>query len=111
MMNAYAKSLALLAGVAASFVVIQAATAAGNGAVTIQLPPETAQLKPGPGIAVARANCIACHSVDYIYMQPPLTREQWHGEVVKMKKVMGAPIADSDIDTIVDYLMSQNGKK
>lgn len=111
MMNAYANFLALLVGVAASFVVIQAATAADKGVVAIQLPPETAQLKPGPGIDVARANCITCHSFDYIYMQPPLTQEQWHGEVVKMKKVMGAPIADTDIDTIVQYLMSQNGKK
>jgi hypothetical protein len=52
-----------------------------------------------------------CHSVDYIYMQPPLTKDQWHAEVMKMKKVFGAPVPDSDADTIVKYLMSQNGKQ
>lgn len=111
MMNACEKSLALVAAIAGLSSVTQAAMAADTGVVAIQLPPETAQLKPGPGIDVARANCITCHSFDYIYMQPPLTQEQWRGEVVKMKKAMGAPIADADIDTIVQYLMSQNGKK
>jgi len=54
---------------------------------------------------------MTCHSVDYICMQSPLTKDQWQGEVVKMKKVMGAPIPDNEVDTIVEYLMSQNGKK
>lgn len=83
----------------------------GMGAVSIQLPPETATLKPGPGQEVAQANCLMCHSVDYIYMQPPLNEAQWRGVVLKMKKVMGAPIADGDVDTLVKYLLSQNGKK
>jgi mono/diheme cytochrome c family protein len=108
MINAFAKPLAL-ACVAGLLIAARGATAADT--VTIQLPEETAELKPGPGLDVARANCMTCHSVDYIYMQPPLTREQWQGEVMKMKKVMGAPIADGDVDTIVQYLMSQNGKK
>ena len=107
-MNPYAKPLAILAVIAAS--AFQPATAADTS-VSFQLPAETAELKPGPGVDVARANCMLCHSADYIYMQPPLTQEQWHAEVVKMKKVMGAPIVDSDIDTLVQYLMSQNGKK
>jgi hypothetical protein len=44
-------------------------------------------------------------------MQPPLTKDQWRGEVVKMKNVFGAPFGENDIDTIVAYLMSQNGKQ
>ena len=111
MTNAFAKPLALLACMAAVPLASRSAIAADTGTVSIQLPAETAELKPGPGLDVARANCMICHSVDYIYMQPPLTREQWQGEVMKMKKVMGAPIADGDVDTIVQYLMSQNGKK
>ncbi len=108
-MNAFAS--ALVAGIAAFSLASPAATAANAGAVSVELPAETAELKPGPGLDVARANCMTCHSVDYIYMQPPLTQDQWRGVVMKMKKVMGAPIADGDIDTIVQYLMSQNGKK
>ncbi len=35
---------------------------------TIELPPETAQLKPSTlaGYAVARSKCGICHSLDYI---------------------------------------------
>jgi cytochrome c5 len=79
--------------------------------VKIDLPAETARLKPGPGMDTVGRNCMICHSVDYIYMQPPLTKEQWHGEVMKMKKVFGAPVPDNEVDTIVDYLMTQRGKK
>lgn len=82
-----------------------------TGTVKIDLPSETARLKPGPGMDTAAKSCMSCHSVDYIYMQPPLTKAQWHGEVVKMQKVYGAPIPDGDIDPIVNYLMSQNGKQ
>jgi mono/diheme cytochrome c family protein len=86
-------------------------SAGSMGPVSIQPPAETAQLKPGPGLEAAQSNCMTCHSVDYICMQSPLTKDQWQGEVVKMKKVMGAPIPDNEVDTIVEYLMSQNGKK
>ncbi len=82
----------------------------GSGVVKIDLPPETARLKPGPGEDVTGKYCSICHSVDYIYMQPPLTLEQWKGLVAKMKKAFGAPIADEDIDAIASYLASQNGR-
>jgi len=81
-----------------------------SGTVEIDLPAETARLKPGPGVDTAMQSCMTCHSVDYIYMQPPLTKDQWRGEVVKMKNTFGAPFPESDIDTIVTYLLSQNGK-
>jgi mono/diheme cytochrome c family protein len=85
--------------------------AAPSSEVKIDLPGETARLKPGPGMETAARNCMICHSVDYIYMQPPLTKDGWKAEVVKMKKVFGAPVPDNEVDTIVDYLVSQNGKK
>jgi len=108
-MNVLGKSVATLAGVIGLLLGFHAFSA-DMGAVSIQLPAETAQLKPGPGLEAAQSNCMTCHSVDYIYMQPPLSKDQWQGEVVKMKKVMGAPIPDNEVDTIVQYLMSQNGK-
>jgi hypothetical protein len=107
-MKKLSQSAVFLTGVL-SLMASSASFAAGE--VSITLPQETARLKPGPGMETTAKYCMICHSVDYIYMQPPLTKDQWHGEVVKMKKVFGAPIADSDVDTIVNYLVSQNGKK
>jgi hypothetical protein len=80
------------------------------GTVSIVLPKETMHFRQGPGIEAADKNCTTCHSADYIYMQPPLSKEQWHAEVAKMRKVYGASIKDGDIEDIVDYLVSQNGK-
>jgi sulfite dehydrogenase (cytochrome) subunit B len=77
---------------------------------TISLPPANNTLKDGPNVALAQTKCLICHSADYIYMQPPLTRKQWTAEVTKMQKTFGAPIADADVAPLVDYLMSQNGK-
>ncbi len=69
------------------------------------LPRETAKLKAGPGMEIAQNNCTACHSVDYIAIQPPNKGEGfWTAEVQKMIKVYHAPIEEADIKTIADYL-------
>lgn len=80
------------------------------GVVTITPPAPTVEFKAGPGVDKVKANCTVCHTADYVYTQPPLTAAQWRAEVTKMKKVFGAPIADEDVDAIVQYLVSQNGK-
>ena len=68
-------------------------------------------LKQGPGKQLVEANCTMCHSLDYIQMNSPfLDRKGWEGSVNKMIKVMGAPIAEADVQIIVDYLASQYGK-
>lgn len=73
--------------------------------VTYDLPEETAVLKPGPGIEAAQNNCVSCHSADYIAMQPPKKGKAfWDSEVTKMIKVYGAPIPESDVKAIGDYL-------
>jgi hypothetical protein len=95
-------------GLAASSVLFAADT---SGEMKITLPAETARFKPGPEVDTASSHCMICHSADYIYTQPPLTRAQWTATVMKMKKVYGAPIQDSDVDAIVNYLLSQNGKE
>jgi len=72
--------------------------------IVYQLPPETAELKPGPGADTA-ALCTACHSADYITTQPRgKGKAFWQGEVRKMVKVYGAPIDDKDAAVIADYL-------
>ena len=76
----------------------------------IELPSETATLKPGAGSELANGQCLTCHSADYIITQPrdkPITF--WKAEVEKMKKVYGAPIPDEQISPIADYLARSYG--
>ena len=76
--------------------------------VTFTLPPETAKLKPGPGMELA-SQCLICHSADYISTQPRLTRTVWKAEVIKMQQKYGAPIATNNIELLVDYLTKNYG--
>ena len=73
------------------------------------LPAETTRLKPGPGLEVVQQNCVLCHSVDYISIQPRLTAAQWRASVVKMQSKYGAPIATNRIDEITGYLSTNYG--
>jgi hypothetical protein len=41
---------------------------------------------------------------------PFLDRKGWEASVNKMIKAMGAPVAETDVQKIVDYLSSQYGK-
>jgi sulfite dehydrogenase (cytochrome) subunit B len=80
------------------------ASAAVAAPLVYQLPDETAQLRPGPGVETAVV-CQACHSADYISTQPPREGKAfWQSEVQKMIKVYKAPIPESDVAVIVDYL-------
>jgi mono/diheme cytochrome c family protein len=76
-------------------------------------PAETARLAPGPGVAIAQANCVVCHSVDYIVTQPrtfPDPAAFWTGEVAKMKKAYGATFRDADAQAIIAYLVATYGR-
>jgi mono/diheme cytochrome c family protein len=79
---------------------------------TIQLPPDAEQLKasPLPGYAKAQANCVACHSAEYMVYQPPTApRGYWENMVKRMKGVFRAPIPDEDMPVLVDYLVKTYG--
>jgi mono/diheme cytochrome c family protein len=81
---------------------------------TIQLPPDGAQMKESalPGYAKAQANCVACHSAEYLRYQPPsAARPYWDAMVKRMKGVFNAPIADADMPDIVDYLVKTYGNE
>jgi mono/diheme cytochrome c family protein len=63
------------------------------------------RLKEGPGKDKVLANCVVCHSADYVQMNSPfLDRKGWEGEVTKMVKVFGASIREEDVPQIVEYL-------
>ncbi len=89
------------------------AIAAGVGpalAMKIDLAPDAARLKDAPGVELANAQCMTCHSVDYVITQPrgkPLAF--WRAEVDKMKKVYGAPIPDDQLAPIALYLAQNYG--
>lgn len=74
------------------------------------LPPETAKLRPAPGVEIATAQCLLCHSADYVNTQPRLTRAGWEASVKKMKEKYGAPIPADKTTNLVDYLTQAYGK-
>ena len=75
-----------------------------------ELPPDNTTFKPGPGVEQAMANCVICHSADYIATQPPLDRNAWGAIVLKMREKYGAPVLTNNVEAIVQYLSSTYGK-
>ncbi len=78
-------------------------------ATTIDLPVMTFDLADGPDRDRVTAYCGICHGVEYIPMQPRLSRAQWTGTVTKMIKAFGAPVPQEDADKIVNYLSTAYG--
>lgn len=77
--------------------------------VTIHLPPETGTYKDAPGVVLANAQCLTCHSVEYVQMQPPLSLKAWTAEVTKMQQKYGAPVPTNVIPDIARYLAVNYG--
>lgn len=77
---------------------------------TWTMPAEETRLKPGPGSELVKANCLLCHSTDYISTQPALTRDQWKATVTKMQQKFGAPYNAEKMDPVIDYLVKSYGK-
>ncbi len=75
----------------------------------IKLPPETEAFKPGPGSEIANGQCLTCHSVEYVTMQPPMPRAFWAAEVKKMRDNYGATIPPDQVEPLVDYLARNYG--
>lgn len=75
-----------------------------------RLPDEKPAFKSAPGADIAQANCIMCHSHEYITTQPAFTREQWKASVTKMQQKYGAPIVPESVDALLDYLVRSYGK-
>lgn len=101
MRHVWTKLIALLL---AFYMIVPAAQAAP---LTITLPAESIFLRPSdlPGYAMAQQKCGICHSADYIEYQPPgFNQQRWTGLVRKMKDSYGAPLTDSDVSVIGEYL-------
>src|SRR5581483_9553377 len=79
------------------------------GVLKIELPPETASFKPVPGAEIANAQCLTCHSMEYVLTQPPLTRTYWASAVKKMREKFGAVIPEDQIEPLIKYLTENYG--
>jgi sulfite dehydrogenase (cytochrome) subunit B len=79
------------------------------GEVKITLPAETGTLKPGPGIELALASCLTCHSVEYISTQPPMKRAFWEASVKKMREKYGADAPEATLQQLIEYLTATYG--
>lgn len=83
------------------FGVVATASAAG---LKIELPRETGTYLTEPGVSLADARCLTCHSADYVAIQPPLSRAAWKANVIKMQQKFGADIPDNEVDMLAEYL-------
>ena len=74
---------------------------------SITLPADTTKLKPSdlPGYELARSKCHLCHSMDYVFYQPPRQGfDEWTKEMIKMRNAYGAPISLEEAKYIAAYL-------
>lgn len=78
-------------------------------ALDIQLPAETGTFKQDIGAEIANGQCLTCHSVEYVMIQPPMQRAFWKAEVQKMQQKYGAPIPDDQVEAAVNYLTKNYG--
>jgi cytochrome c551/c552 len=79
------------------------------GVVKIEMPAERASFKPGPEGGIANAQCLTCHSVEYVQTQPPMPLAFWSAEVKKMRDKYGASIPADQMDALAHYLAENYG--
>jgi sulfite dehydrogenase (cytochrome) subunit B len=113
-MKTTAKNVGTLAALATVVAIALAGPTARAAEKSMTLPPDGLQLEPSalPGYAKAKAECVACHSAEYMAYQPPTApRTYWDAMVTRMKTVFKAPIGDVDQPLIVDYLVKTYGNE
>jgi cytochrome c551/c552 len=78
-------------------------------AAEIQLPLELNAFKQDQGAELANAQCLICHSVEYVSTQPPMPRAFWKGSIQKMQQKYGAAIPEEQVESLADYLARNYG--
>jgi mono/diheme cytochrome c family protein len=79
--------------------------------VTVELPANDAPFPPGIGADIATSQCLICHSAGMVLTQPPLKKDEWRAEILKMRTAYGAPIRDDQVDALSEYLKNINGRQ
>jgi len=78
-------------------------------AVSIEMPTRESTFPPGEGVELT-GQCLICHSAGMVLRQPPLTRDEWIGEIDKMRGAFGAPLPADQVQSLADYLHRINGR-
>lgn len=79
--------------------------------VSVDLPASQASFPAGNGSVIANAYCLICHSAGMVLRQPPLTQDEWTGEINKMRSSFGAPIPADQVQALAQYLRAINGRQ
>jgi mono/diheme cytochrome c family protein len=79
--------------------------------VRVALPENDEPFPPGIGADLAGSQCLICHSAGMVLTQPPLKKDEWRAEIMKMRSAYGAPIPDDQVDALSEYLKNINGRQ
>jgi mono/diheme cytochrome c family protein len=79
--------------------------------ISVDLPASQVSFPPGNGSVIANAYCLICHSAGMVLRQPPLTQDEWTGEINKMRNAFGAPLPADQVEPLAKYLQSLNGRQ
>jgi mono/diheme cytochrome c family protein len=79
--------------------------------VSVAMPTNYTAFPPGNGADIANGQCLICHSADMVLRQPPLTQDEWTGEINKMRNAFGAPLPADQVDALARYLQGINGRQ
>ncbi len=78
--------------------------------VSVELPASPALFPSGDGADIANGQCLLCHSVEMVLLQPALTQDEWAGEIGKMRTAFGAPLPAEQVNALATYLHTINGR-
>jgi len=79
--------------------------------VRVELPAGDESFPPGIGADIASSQCLICHSAGMVLTQPPLKKDEWRAEIMKMRSSYGAPIPEDQVDGLSEYLKKINGRQ
>ncbi len=71
--------------------------------VSVDLPTSDRDFQGADAKAI-NANCLSCHSAGMVLYQPHLGNAEWTTIVEKMRHAYKAPVPDTDVTAIVQYL-------
>jgi mono/diheme cytochrome c family protein len=77
--------------------------------LSVELPTSEARFPAASGADIANAQCLLCHSAGMVLRQPPLTQDQWKGEIEKMRSAYGAPLPADEVEGLATYLQGVVG--
>jgi mono/diheme cytochrome c family protein len=79
--------------------------------VRVEFPASDEPFPPGNGADIATSQCLTCHSAEMVLTQPPLKKDEWRAEIMKMRSAYGAPIPEDQVDGLAEYLKNINGRQ